>query len=90
MICFCLLHLQTVPCLEEAKDENIPKCKMLEYITKNIVLGPVPKLSDNYEYQRLTAWSNLQEARTACLKVGTRQAYLLHAVCSPGKRYNKW
>ena len=54
-MCFCLLNLQTVAYLEEAKGENIPKRKMLEYITKKIVLGSVPKLSNNYEYQRLTA-----------------------------------
>ena len=73
MICFCLLNLQTVPYLEEAKDENIPKRKMLEYITNKIVVGSVPKLSNNYEYQRLTAWSNLQEAGTACLNVAVSE-----------------
>ena len=62
MICFCLLNPQTVSYLEEARDENIPKRKMLEYITNKIVIGSVPKLSNNYEYRRLTAWSNLQEA----------------------------
>ena len=65
MICFYLLNLQTVPHLEEAKNENIPKRKMLEYITNKIVIGSVTKLSNNYEYQRLKACSNLQEAGTA-------------------------
>ena len=73
MICFCLLNPQTVSYLEEARDENIPKRKMLEYITNKIVIGSVPKLSNNYEYRRLTAWSNLQEAGTACLKVNVRE-----------------
>ena len=73
MICFCLLNAQTVSYLEEARDENIPKRKMLEYITNKIVIGSVPKLSNNYEYRRLTAWSNLQEAGTACLKVNVRE-----------------
>ena len=73
MICFCLLNLQTVPYLEEAKDENIPKRKTVEYITNKIVIGLVPKLSNNYKYQRLTAWSNLQEAGTACLKFGVSE-----------------
>ena len=73
MICFCLLNLQTVPYLEEAKDENIPKRKTVEYITNKIVIGLVPKLSNNYEYQILTAWSNLQEAGTACLKVAVSE-----------------
>ena len=73
MICFCLLNPQTVSYLKEARDENIPKRKMLEYITNKIVIGSVPKLSNNYEYRRLTAWSNLQEAGTACLKVNVRE-----------------
>ena len=73
MICFCLLNPQTVSYLEEARDENIPKRKMLEYITNKIVIGSVPKLSNNYEYRRLTVWSNLQEAGTACLKVNVRE-----------------
>ena len=73
MICFCLLNPQTVSYLEEARDENIPKRKMLEYITNKIVIGSVPKLSNNCEYRRLTAWSNLQEAGTACLKVNVRE-----------------
>ena len=73
MICFCLLNPQTVSYLEEARDENIPKRKLLEYITNKIVIGSVPKLSNNYEYRRLTAWSNLQEAGTACLKVNVRE-----------------
>ena len=73
MICFCLLNPQTVSYLEEARDENIPKRKMLEDITNKIVIGSVPKLSNNYEYRRLTAWSNLQEAGTACLKVNVRE-----------------
>ena len=59
------LDLQTVPYLEEAKNENIPKLKMLEYITNKIVIGSITKHSNNYEYQRLTACSNLQEAGTA-------------------------
>ena len=69
MIFFCLLNLQTIPYLEEAKDENIPKRKLLEYVINKIVIRSVPKLSNNYEYQRLTEWSNLQEASVACLNV---------------------
>ena len=53
MICFGLLNLQTVPYLEKAEDGNIPKRKMLEYIANKIVIGSVPNLSNNYEYQRL-------------------------------------
>ena len=73
MICFCLLNPQTVSYLEEARDENIPKRKMLEYITNKIVIGSVPKLSNNYEYRRLIAWSNSQEAGTAGLKVAVSE-----------------
>ena len=69
MIFFCLLNLQTIPYLEEAKDENIPKRKLLDYVINKIVIRSVPKLSNNYEYQRLTEWSNLQEASAACLNV---------------------
>ena len=64
MICLCLLNHQTVSYLEKAKDENIPKRKMLEYITNKIVIGSVPKLSNNYEHQRVIAWFNLQEVNT--------------------------
>ena len=39
----------------ETRNGSIPKRKMLEYITNKIVNGSVPKLSNNYEYQRLTA-----------------------------------
>ena len=53
MICFCLLNLQTVPYLEKAEDENMPKRKMLEYIANKTVIASVPNLSNNYEYQRL-------------------------------------
>ena len=39
----------------ETRNGSIPKRKKLEYITNKIVIGSVPKLSNNYEYQRLTA-----------------------------------
>ena len=73
MVCFRLLNLQTVPYLEEVKDENIPKRKMLEYVTNKIVIGSVPKLSNNYKYQRLKTWPNLREAGTTCLKVAVSE-----------------
>ena len=75
----------------EAKDENIPERKMLEYITNKIVIGSVPKLSNNYQYQRLTVWSNLQEAGTACLKVAVSErasVNQLQEIFKKGQVYN--
>ena len=43
----------------EAKDKNLPKRKMMEYIKNEFVFGSVPKLSNDYQYQRLTAWSKM-------------------------------
>ena len=58
--------------LESPNAFMLGRSKRWKYVNK-IVIGSVPKLSNNYEYRRLIAWSNSQEAGTAGLKVAVSE-----------------
>ena len=58
--------------LESLNGFMLGESKRWKYINK-IVIGSILKLSNNYEYQRLIAWSNSQEAGTVCLKVAVSE-----------------
>ena len=58
--------------LESPNVFMLGRSKRWKYVNK-IVIGSVPKLSNNYEYRRLIAWSNSQEAGTAGLKVAVSE-----------------
>ena len=69
MICFCLVNLQTIPYLLEAKDEDVPKRELMQFISLKISQGAMPKLSKNLSQYRKVSWKNILDVGEACLKL---------------------
>ena len=69
MICFCLVNLQTISYFLEAKDENVPKRELMQFISSKISQGATPNLSEDLGQNRKVSWKNILDVGEACLKL---------------------
>ena len=69
MIRFCLVNLQTMPYLLEAKAENVPKRELMQFISLEISQGAIPKLSKGLSQYRNVSWKNILDVGEACLEL---------------------
>ena len=52
-----------------AKDENVPKRELMQFISSKICQGAIPKLSKDLGQYRKVSWRNILDVGEACLKL---------------------
>ena len=52
-----------------AKDENVPKRELVQFISSKIYQGAIPKLSKDLGQYRKVSWRNILDVGEACLKL---------------------
>ena len=93
MICFCLVNLQTIPYLLEAKDEDVPKRELMQFISLKIPQGAMLKLSKNLSQYRKVSWKNILEIGEACLRLDPKRRAStkdLREIMQRGKTYKAY
>ena len=69
MISFCLVNLQTIPYLLEARDKDVPKRELMQFISLKIFQGAMLKLSKDLSQYRKVIWKDILDVGEACLKL---------------------